>query len=282
MNLDNLKQSVMEMVHPRDKDFVIENVSIPRRYHRTLLGEKAIFIHDIEAKTNSVIRFPNKEHASDIVVIFGPESQVHIAAQMLLVHIAFEAEYRLPHSAEMASLVLSPEWVGMAERVKRDLNITILPFVDRSGAAEETTVKFCLNRSNVDFLGPARDIVEDFLVSRKISLYPGSLRPRADSFADAFPYFNSKLLSTGDSSSEQQSGRQAEQKPKDLKAIGSTSDIKALFDGPSYIHQTGHDREGSVGSGFPPVMGAGSGDYSHWSAPRSYVSPAPESKPFVS
>ena len=62
-----------------------ETVSIPRKYHRTLLGEKSIFIHDIEAKTNSQIRFPDKETASDLVTIFGPESQVHIAATMLLV-----------------------------------------------------------------------------------------------------------------------------------------------------------------------------------------------------
>lgn len=100
LNLDNLKQSVMELVNPKvcdalclihhlmlpqDKDFVNETLSIPRRYHRTLLGEKAIFIHDIETKTNSQVRFPDKETASDVVTIFGPESQVQIAASMLLV-----------------------------------------------------------------------------------------------------------------------------------------------------------------------------------------------------
>lgn len=62
-----------------------ETVSIPRRYHRTLLGEKSIFIRDIETKTNSRVRFPDKETASDVVTIFGPESQVQIAAAMLLV-----------------------------------------------------------------------------------------------------------------------------------------------------------------------------------------------------
>lgn len=62
-----------------------EKVAIPRKYHRTLLGEKSIFIHDIEKKTNCKFRFPDKESASDIVAIFGPDSQVHIAATMLLV-----------------------------------------------------------------------------------------------------------------------------------------------------------------------------------------------------
>ena len=71
--------------HWQDKDYINEIVSIPRKYHRTLLGEKSIFVHDIEAKTNSKVHFPDKETASDIVTIFGPESQVQIAVTMLLV-----------------------------------------------------------------------------------------------------------------------------------------------------------------------------------------------------
>jgi predicted PilT family ATPase len=87
VNLEYLKQSVMELVNPKDKDFIIETLSIPRRYHRILLGEKSIFIHDIESKTNSRVRFPDKESASDVVTIFGPESQVQIASAMLLVSV---------------------------------------------------------------------------------------------------------------------------------------------------------------------------------------------------
>jgi hypothetical protein len=77
----------------QDKDYVNETLSIPRRYHRTLLGEKAIFIHDIETKTNSRVRFPDKETASDVVTIFGPESQVQIAAAMLLVRDICSVEF---------------------------------------------------------------------------------------------------------------------------------------------------------------------------------------------
>jgi hypothetical protein len=69
----------------QDKDYMNEMVSIPRRYHRILLGEKAIFIHDIEQKTSSRVYFPDKETASDVVTIFGPESQVQIASTMLRV-----------------------------------------------------------------------------------------------------------------------------------------------------------------------------------------------------
>ena len=64
---------------------MVEKVPIPRKYHRTLLGEKSIFIHDIESKTNCKFRFPDKESASDIITIFGPESQLNVAVTMLLV-----------------------------------------------------------------------------------------------------------------------------------------------------------------------------------------------------
>ena len=55
----------------QDKDYINETVTIPRKYHRTLLGEKSIFIHDIEGKTNSKVRFPDKETASDLVTTVG-------------------------------------------------------------------------------------------------------------------------------------------------------------------------------------------------------------------
>lgn len=78
VNLENLKAAIMELMNAKDKDFVVETVAIPRPYHRTLLGEKHIFIHDIEQKTNSVFHFPSKESASEIVTIYGPESQIHV------------------------------------------------------------------------------------------------------------------------------------------------------------------------------------------------------------
>lgn len=90
-NLEHLKSAVMELIGARDEEFVRETVTIPRRYHRTLLGEKSIFVHDIEGKTNSIVRFPNAENASDAVSVYGPETQAAIAVQMLLDHIPCEA-----------------------------------------------------------------------------------------------------------------------------------------------------------------------------------------------
>lgn len=82
----------------------------------------------------------------------------------------------MPHSAEMAALTLSQDFLELTERIKRDLNITILPWVDRSGSGEETIVRFCLNRSNADFLPTARDLVEEYLVKKEVRRRPFSAR----------------------------------------------------------------------------------------------------------
>jgi hypothetical protein len=238
INLENLKVAVMELVNPKDRDFVTETVPIAKRYHRTLLGEKGIFIHDIEGK---------------LVSIFGPESQIHIAAQMLLDHVPLEAEFRTPNSVELERLLASHEFVAFTERVKRDLNISIDPVPNQSSSPSmgahkgvEAVFKLRLSRSNADFLPASKDALEDFLTSRNIDVYEAPERQRSDSFASSFPHFANKLISSVSQATESTDSSQTDpaaryhhqqiQESNRLRAAASTPDIKALFDSPS-THQ---------------------------------------------
>ncbi|EDR15449.1 uncharacterized protein LACBIDRAFT_141174, partial [Laccaria bicolor S238N-H82] len=263
INLDNLKQSVMELVNPKDKDYVDETVSIPRRYHRTLLGEKSIFIHDIETKTNSRVRFPDKETASDIVTIFGPESQVQIAAAMLLDHVPFEADMAVPPSADLPRVCSTPEFNALVERVKRELQVSIVPNVKAIGHANgspssempsEFSFKFRCQRSNSDFLITAREMLEQFLLNHNVHVYPSPTahtHKRGDSFAEAFPHFDSKVLSTARTrghgascnpsilffshciSESMDMGRSDLIGDRRLRLANSSPDVKALFNSPA-------------------------------------------------
>ncbi|CAO1633310.1 unnamed protein product [Jaminaea pallidilutea] len=248
INLENLKQSVMEMVNPKDKDFTTETVTISRRYHRSLLGEKGIFIHDIEGKCSSKIIFPPRETASDLVAIFGPESQIHMASAMLLEHVPFEADFRVPNSSALAGVVGSQEFSALAERVKRDLSISIVPtIIPSTDSSSEAVFKLRLSRSNSDFLPTAKDLLEDFLVSRNINVYAPPSRARSDSFASAFPHFANKLISTPDGSNGTTNGPappsaasafQADLAARlndngRLRGATSTPALKALFDSPT-------------------------------------------------
>ncbi|CAO1614561.1 unnamed protein product [Sympodiomycopsis kandeliae] len=236
INLEHLKQSVMEMVNPKDKDYTTETVTISRRYHRSLLGEKGIFIHDIENKCSSKVIFPPRETCSDLVSIFGPESQIHIASAMLLEHVPFEAEFRAPSAPNLQQVLGSQEFVALTERVKRDLSITIVTGPIPAGATE-AVFKLRLSRSNSDFLPTAKDLLEDFLVSRNVNVYAAPARARSDSFASSFPHFATKLISTP-AAEVSEANFQAELSNRfndggRLRTAASSPALKALFDSPA-------------------------------------------------
>nr|ODN96094.1 cytoplasmic protein [Cryptococcus depauperatus CBS 7855] len=230
-NLDNLKQAVMEMVSPKDKDYTFESVAIPRKYHRTLLGEKSIFIHDIEQKTNSIVRFPYKETGSEIVTVFGPESQVHIATAMLLNHVPFEADLHIPFNPELPRLVASNDFVIFSERVKHDHQIAIHPPI-RLSPGTEAIFKFRCQRSNVHCLDTAREALEEWLGQQNISVYAKNSSRRGDSFKNAFSHFNSKLLATGGDVDATEEGEVfANGMPR-----GHGENVRALFNGSGTVH----------------------------------------------
>lgn len=216
-----------------------------------------LYFSDIENKLGCMIRFPSPEAASDLVSIFGPESQIHMAAQMLLDHVPFEAEYRTPFSNELERLLASHEYVALTERVKRDLNISISPTIVKrsttlSSASStagsnspkgEAVFKLRLNRSNVDFLPASKEALEDFLVSRNIEVYESQERQRSDSFASSFRHFANKLISTVPQAAESTDSFQTDsaaryhqqqqvQENNRLRAAASSPDIKALFESP--------------------------------------------------
>lgn len=275
INLENLKQSVMEIVNPKDKDYVNETLSIPRRYHRALLGEKAIFIHDIETKTNSRVRFPDKESASDVVTIFGPESQVQIAAAMLLEHVPFEADMAVPPSADLPKVCASADFITFVERIKREFQVIITPNVKApttsptNGAAAssssavavgdvgEYSFKFHCQRSNSDFLLAAREMLEQFLLNHNVHVYPSPTahtHKRGDSFAEAFPHFDSKVLSTARRHESVELTRSEILGDRRLRMANSSPDVKALFNAPAYIYDL-EEHEDSQSAYGPPGTG---------------------------
>lgn len=112
----------------------------------------------------------------------------------------------VPSSSEIPRICNSPEFLTFAEGIKRDLQVSIVPNLktvtangtSASDASPEYTFKFRCQRSNSDFLITAREMLEQFLVNHNIHVYPSPTshtHKRGDSFAEAFPHFDSKVLS---------------------------------------------------------------------------------------
>lgn len=122
----------------------------------------------------------------------------------------FEADMAVPPSVELPRVITSPEFLSLAERVKRELQVSITPNIKSAPPtnghamgsefpSSEYSFKFRCQRSNSDFLATAREMLEQFLINHNIRVYPSPTahtHKRGDSFAEAFPHFDSKVLST--------------------------------------------------------------------------------------
>ncbi|KAG0337866.1 hypothetical protein BG004_007459 [Podila humilis] len=279
MNLDNLKHAVMELVSPKDKDFVHHSLSIPKQYHLALMSDHAKALSEVQDATNAVIRFPARETGSGTVLISGPESLIQQATSMLLSLVDEQYVYPVPFSEAMGRVLSKPEFrFEVLERMKNEWNMTLIPpqsditpatieeehtaaetpvtnskvppnassppsipAVSSSGnpngdngngvvatlpiaAGEEKLVRslssltdsddddsnsdenkeedhvfvFKYSRNNEDFLQNAKELLVQYLIDNQIEVYDDEIhvqRPRSDSFAEAFPHFNSKILS---------------------------------------------------------------------------------------
>ena len=114
----------------------------------------------------------------------------------------------VPPSAELPRVCASPEFIGLTEHVKRELQVSITPNLKKATVSNghsgtetptEYSFKFRCQRSNSDFLITAREMLEHFLQNHNVHVYPSPTahtHKKNDSFAEAFPHFDSKVLST--------------------------------------------------------------------------------------
>jgi hypothetical protein len=176
----------------------------------------------------------------------------------------------VPPNSELSRICSSPEFLAFVDKVKRDFQVVIVPNITTvppspghsSEAPMECSFKFRCQRSNSDFLMTAREVLEQFLLSHNVHVYPSVVsrtHKRGDSFADAFPHFDSKVLSTARTRHQSTPSlvslppvlshrpRQADSadlgRPSEsmidrrLRLASSSPDVKALFNGsPSYIY----------------------------------------------
>lgn len=240
MNLESLKLSVMELVNEKDRDFINQTVLIPHQLHRKLLGEKHVNIEDIESKTNSHITFPACESGSDVVTIYGPEQQIENAQSRLLDLVPYEDEVTFPPNPDLARVCKSQDYKNFVDSINREYQVTITPMVRAPAAGQniELVEGFKLNclQSAKESTTTVKEMLEQFFVTHNVHMYPVAptrVHKRGDSFADAFPHFDSKLLShprtRGDSADFGRPHVNGSVERR-LRLANSSPNVKALFD----------------------------------------------------
>ncbi|KAI1303367.1 hypothetical protein EDD11_005418 [Mortierella claussenii] len=228
VNLDNLKQAVMEMVSAKDKDFVSHRLLILKQQHLSLLSDQAATLKEIHEATNASVLFPSRETGSDIVVISGPESLIQQATAMLLSLVDERYTLLVKFTETMGRVLALPEFqTNVVEQMKRAWNMTlVLPEVtdvtpsadqqlsgqggnhgdssqpkesdkeNRLPAVQDDHVfVFEYTRNNEDHLQEATDLLSQFLVDHHIEVRNDEVqlpRPRASSFGESLVHFHSR------------------------------------------------------------------------------------------
>ncbi|KAK3825779.1 MAG: hypothetical protein J3Q66DRAFT_277722 [Benniella sp.] len=208
VNLEHLKQAVMELVNPKDKDFVSQRLVIPKQQHLPLLSDHAVALRAIHDATNSTILFPARELGSDTVVISGPESLIQQAITMLLSMVDEHYVLLVKFSEAMGRVLALPEFRSdVVDTMKRTWNMTLIaPKIDAidsplSSDTQQTDIKsdhvfvFEYTRNNEDYLQSAKSLLVQFLASHDIKICDDELqipRPRSTSFGETFVHFHSR------------------------------------------------------------------------------------------
>ncbi|WFD43168.1 hypothetical protein MPSI1_001821 [Malassezia psittaci] len=255
-NLENLRNSVMELVSPKDKDFTTETVAMPCKYQRLLLGDKAHVLHEIERKTRCFVRFARRESASETIQIFGPETQIALAIQMVMQHVPLETEARLPQSEELSAMLSSREFTSLQDRFNKELGLTLQPEPLSMKDAREVILRITSPHANLEALPRAKLLLDELCSSFHVLSSPNTLslpgahhpapnRTSGSPFSSSLPSSTS-IGFTADSNSDSFSqdpagvqaasvasaGTQLDDTSSEAEPKTSSKNLKALFEQP--------------------------------------------------
>ena len=191
-NLENLKNSVMELVGPKDKDFVTEAVPVPRKFHRLLVGEKGQVLTDIEHRTRCSIRLARRESGLNTVFVVGPESQTVTAVQMLLQQVPLEAEIPVSNSHEFASMIDSPEYHTLVNHLQNNM-ATTLHLSQRKNASAENVFVLRVSHADAEMLPLAKKALDDLSAKYHVLLHTSVSPPPAPPLTSAAPAAEEEL-----------------------------------------------------------------------------------------
>lgn len=225
INLDNLKHAVMELINPRDKDFITQSLHIPSRLHRTLLQDHDLELQDVEQKANSKVHWPDRELACDKVQVTGPQFQIHLVTQFLNQLVPEEHVVTAPDTPELRELLNSADFKNLVMKIKTDHDFTVcVPTLETEDEESTSRVESALESAStpkagvktpeeahvvillkftqniIDALPHALNELTEFLKAHDITPSIQDLNPSdlascpSDSFDDSLLKFNSESL----------------------------------------------------------------------------------------
>lgn len=166
INLDNLRHAVMELIHPKDRDYMIETLLIPFRLHTDLIHayQNTFMTEELTKKTNTQVLWPDAELASNTVELLGPEAHIPVALKMIETIIPEEYQLHFP------STIPSHESLVQVIQDKLDMVVTYHPPLSED--TKDAYLSISLTRDKImTSLKEALTIILDYFTEHQIALY---------------------------------------------------------------------------------------------------------------
>jgi hypothetical protein len=170
INLDNLRHAVMELIHPKDRDYIVETIQIPFGFHRDMIHEyqDSFITEELIKKTNTHVLWPDAELASNTVELLGPEAHMGLAFKMMETIVPEAYDLHVPLGSAFTEAVTSElfqEKVVLALR-QDQVFVETRSLKDRGGFIRLNMTKDKI----MTVLHDALTIVIDFLNNQHVTL----------------------------------------------------------------------------------------------------------------
>ncbi|KAJ2896035.1 hypothetical protein MKZ38_005920 [Zalerion maritima] len=200
-NLDLVKNEILDMVDQADSELTTQKVEVDRLYHRQLLT-RLHEIEELEKTWNCKCNIPSSEHASDEIIVKGPEWHIPHFVDSLLGMVPDNHELVLPHSVELVKFLESATFTNdIKQKVKSQWEVALSVHHNPEERTEDdgptVTILCTFTRNNAGAVRDAQDYLQSQFASANldITFVKGCIpRPDSNTFSDSYPFFNSKVL----------------------------------------------------------------------------------------
>ncbi|KAI7901167.1 uncharacterized protein BX663DRAFT_515164 [Cokeromyces recurvatus] len=172
INLDNLRHAVMELIHPKDRDYIVEMIQIPFGYHRDLIHkyQNSFITEELVKKTNTQVVWPDAELANNEVELLGPEAHMSTAYKMMESIVPESYDLHVLQSSAFTDAIQSDLFgEKVVELLRKDFNISVESHLE---SKRGPFIRLHMTRDKVmTSLKDALKIVIDYLNNQNVSLY---------------------------------------------------------------------------------------------------------------
>jgi hypothetical protein len=122
-NLISLYHAIVDLVDPREKDFITMIVESSRRYHRNI----ALTRKSLEDRTRTTITLPLPDIGEDNFVIRGLEKEIQRAVIEMKLTLPESYMFRAPVSEKIDAFVKSDKFKQLSESLQTQYKIRLAP-----------------------------------------------------------------------------------------------------------------------------------------------------------